>query len=187
MKATSYAGINYAGSTGANQDKATGIRYGVIAQNSLSPEAVDEVFMNQRDLSFEAGIKEAKDALKSAVEDYVRDSRLADIVESLWAEVEQEFSDSYQSDGDHDWLWEGDGYVLSNCLQSDIFVSKSPFFTYAQFCSPCVPGACNLDSPLADAVEGNKCFCIGHDWFDDSKAPYPVFSVETGLPVEPSK
>ena len=27
---------------------------------------------------------------------------------------------------------------------TDIFVTKSPYFTYAQFCSPCAPGACHL-------------------------------------------
>jgi hypothetical protein len=72
-----------------------------------------------------------------------------------------------------------------SCEQSqddpDVFVIKSPFFTYASFCSPCAPGACYLLSPNAD---GAKAYCLGHDWFENGKAPYPVYSVETGLPVE---
>jgi len=30
----------------------------------------------------------------------------------------------------------------------------------------------------------NACYCFGHDWFEDGKAPYPVYSVETGELVE---
>lgn len=63
---------------------------------------------------------------------------------------------------------------------SDIFVSKSKFFTYAQFCSPCAPGACYLLNPLETPNDDNRAYCFGHDWFEDGVAPYPVYSVETG-------
>jgi len=69
-----------------------------------------------------------------------------------------------------------------NC---DIFIEKSPYFTYAQFCSPCAPGACYLPNHLEGPSDNNKCYCFGHDWFDDGKAPYPVYSVETGKLVSP--
>lgn len=52
--------------------------------------------------------------------------------------------------------------------------------TFAQFCSPCVPGA--GDSPLADGV---KTYCLGHGWFEDGKAPYAVYSVATGELISP--
>jgi hypothetical protein len=26
----------------------------------------------------------------------------------------------------------------------------------------------------------NKCYCLGPDWFDDSKAPYDVYEIATG-------
>jgi hypothetical protein len=69
----------------------------------------------------------------------------------------------------------------------DIFVLKSPYFTYAQFCSPCAPGACYLLSPLSTPNDGNRCYCFGHDWFEEGKAPYPVYSVATGELVNPEK
>lgn len=105
--------------------------------------------------------------------------------------------------------YEKDGY---QCQQSgddtDIFVIKSPFFTYCQFCSPCAPGAGYLMnwfklSPMADGTETKisdrpetfkalaenagfpKTYCFGHDFFDDNRAPYPVFSVATGEIVNP--
>jgi len=67
----------------------------------------------------------------------------------------------------------------------DIFVEKSPYFTYAQFCSPCAPGAVYLVNPLETPNENNRGYCFGHDWYENGKAPYPVFSVETGEIVKP--
>jgi len=122
--------------------------------------------------------------------------------EDVWDVISDRFGDTYECN-DRDWRWEEDGYVLENCLQSDMFVSKSPYFTYAQFCSPCVPGGCNLDSPFeglavpqgdhksfaedfaleAFAAGFAKCFCLGHGFFDKDQAPYAVFSVATGKRV----
>jgi hypothetical protein len=67
----------------------------------------------------------------------------------------------------------------------DIFVEVSPYFTRAEFCSPCAPGACYLTHATE---EGARAYCFPHDWFEDGRAPYPVFSVATGervLPVTP--
>ena len=57
----------------------------------------------------------------------------------------------------------------------DIFITKSPYYTKAQFCSPCAPGACYLMNPCEG---GEKAYCFGHDWFEDGKAPYPVYLVK---------
>ncbi len=65
---------------------------------------------------------------------------------------------------------------------SDIFILKSPYYTRAQFCSPCAPGACYLTNPCED---GERAYCFGHDWFDDGKAPYPVFLVADDSEVLP--
>ncbi len=66
----------------------------------------------------------------------------------------------------------------------DIFILKAPYYTHAQFCSPCAPGACSLSCPVDET--GPKAYCFGHNWFDDGKAPYPVYSVATGELVNPS-
>jgi hypothetical protein len=114
----------------------------------------------------------------------------------IWDLISDHFNDHYECDG-RSWLWEKDGYQLSNCLITDVFVGKSPYFTYAPECSPCVPNAGNLDS--AEGFEGAepslkaahivqertakrkgwlKTYCLGHDMFEGGKAPYPVWSVE---------
>lgn len=102
--------------------------------------------------------------------------------------------------------WAGD--------DGDIMITSSPYFTYAHFCSPCAPGAGYLMQPfkipkgykdtahtlteispdtesdlyktLAEATGFPKCFCFGHDWFEDGKAPYRVFNVQTGEEVKPN-
>lgn len=77
----------------------------------------------------------------------------------------------------------GEGY---ECFQSgddsDIFLTRSPFYTRARFCSPCAPGAVYLRDADAD---GERGYCFGHDWFDGGRAPYPVFRVDTGEEVPP--
>jgi hypothetical protein len=91
---------------------------------------------------------------------------------------------------------------------TDIFVTKSPYYTYAKFCSPCAPGAgdlsscfripenyrhtyqalqdLGLDDVISQAVEDLasrdgyvQAYCFGHDWFENETAPYMVFDVET--------
>lgn len=130
--------------------------------------------------------------------DTIRVDERAEVTAHIWAELEDRFNDAYaMADcGDRDWLYEQDGYKLTNCLTNVVMVLSSPYFTYAQLCSPCVPGACNLDKPMITPPDGiyggdgferdwqrlknNRCYCLGHDWFEDGRAPYPVYSVETG-------
>lgn len=64
----------------------------------------------------------------------------------------------------------------------DIFITKSPYYTRAAFCSPCAPGACYLPNPCED---GEKAYCFGQDWFDNDiqsvygPCPYPIWEVAT--------
>lgn len=79
------------------------------------------------------------------------------------------------------WTLNKEGYQAEHGEDCDIFITKSPYFTYAQFCSPCAPGACYLLNPCDS---GPRAYCFGHDWFQTGIAPYPVYSVETGELVE---
>lgn len=87
------------------------------------------------------------------------------------------------------YTFEGDGYVMVDCLNSDVLVIKSPFYTFGPYCSPCVPGAVSLDSagdffeddkPALDAACLPRAYCPGHDWFDTGVASYPVFGMISG-------
>lgn len=197
MKSTNYPGLDY--SLGlSNTDRDTGIRYGVISQNSVSPDAIDDMFTQGEDVAYDESLAEY---LKTSRAEWVSDGNDEDDFDE--DEAAQGFADNYSSDGGlNDIKFERDGYLLTGCLQSDVFVLRSPFFTFAQFCSPCVPGAGNLDSPfqsanVQDGLDGTdyaseaseagfpRVYCLGHDWFENSVAPYAVYSVETGNLVLP--
>jgi len=77
-------------------------------------------------------------------------------------------------------LYKKEGYLAEQTYDDpDIFIIKSPYFTYAQYCSPCAPGAGYILN-YTDENIGAKTYCFGHDWFENEKAPYPVYSVKTG-------
>ena len=161
---TTNKGIDYG--LGRTNISTNGIRYGVIQANHVGQPWYDESEANyyyvcpecEHDFGFE--YPDMDNCPNCGIE---FDDFTWDMMEPSWFSYEQ------------------DGYV---CEQGgddpDIFVMKSPFFTYAQFCSPCAPGACSLENPLDDPDENNKCYCLGHDWFDEGKAPYPVYDVKTG-------
>lgn len=73
--------------------------------------------------------------------------------------------------------YDEEGYKIFEDSQGDLFIEKSPYYTYAQFCSPCAPGAAYLLNHMEPGT-GPKAYALGHDWFEDKKAPYRVFKVE---------
>lgn len=76
--------------------------------------------------------------------------------------------------------YDENGFHAEQIDETDIFITKSKYYTLCGYCSPCAPGAGYLTS------EGDiKAYCFGHDWFEDGRAPYKVYSVETGEEVLP--
>ena len=178
-----YVGIDY-GLGRANVDKETGIRYGVISQNSVLQAWADSSEPQYGEPTCgKCGnecveITDASVPDLDTVEDWEQDGHDYACVackRTFW-------SDEAFGDEPLGYSYTGEGYELTDCLDTDIFVLKSPYYTFAQFCSPCVPGAGNLDNAMSDGI---KTYCLGHDWFEDQKAPYPVYSVETGELVKP--
>ena len=100
------------------------------------------------------------------------------------------FSNSSEAFGDEPqgWNYEGEGYQLTDCLDSDVMVIGSPYYTYGPFCSPCVPGGVSLpvDGPLGADWDA-RAYCLGHDWFESGVAPYPVYSVATNELIKAEK
>ncbi len=172
FKTTSYAGIDYSCGHPVNINVETGIRYGVICSHRAMPEAVEEFEPEYPDPECECG---------RAILDNDEPCECGASTEDL--------------DMIHDMLepigftFTAEGYEATLDDYNDIMVLKSPYFTFAQFCSPCAPGACHLENPLevadGEATMANRAYCLGHDWFDNGQAPYAVFSVETGKRVPP--
>lgn len=183
MATTTYAGIDY-GMGMTNVDRATGIRYGVINQHSIMSEALNDMESVFPD-----------PACPKCGQEVIHESEFTRGM-SRWKHYREEFgsllssrcreyackacrlvfdADDVCADEPIGMQYEGEGYKLTSCLDSDIMVLESPYYTRAQFCSPCVPGGGSLDSPCED---GPKTYCLGHEWFDDeSPCPYPVYRV----------
>lgn len=174
---TDYRGIDY-GLGKANVDTATGIRYGVISQRSITHEALDDIFFgpHSKDLAYENWLEEIKSGVRSALSDFMSARHVNNLAEHVleWDGL----GDAYNGDEGHPRYDDGD-YVIETCLDSDLVVLKSPFYTYAQFCSPCVPGAGNLDNPIEEPHASDiRVFCLGAGWFEGDKAPYRYWLVE---------
>lgn len=187
-------GIDY-GMGQLNVDKSTGIRFGVLPQNEVLQAWADS---SEPDYG--------KPHCPKCVTMLTEGLEEGNTCEHCGCEI-VDLSDCYpESPIAHN--YDKDGYAATCGEDGDIFVLKSPYYTHAQFCSPCAPGACYLLNPLdfdsmphdADcakrqhgaaecdcskgrAMADNRAYCLGHDWFDGEKAPYPVYSVETGKQI----
>ncbi len=187
-----YVGIDY-GSGRTNIDNANGIRFGVISQHSVMQAWCESSEGQYGDPT----------CPKCGAEGIVPLTELSDDVDAdefeqygggcadyacQHCEITLDNMDAF-SDEPQGFTYSGDGYELIDCLDSDIMILKSPFYTFAPFCSPCVPGAGNLDSADGRDSASEDClpqtYCLGHDWFEEGKAPYKVFRVGTGEVVLP--
>ena len=202
-----YAGIDY-GLGRTNVDVATGIRYGVISSHTIGQFWYEEAEADYGDPTCPECGNTARSAdtepsteeyeqYKRGCTDYACDT-CKHTFDSQWAFPDEAIGYSYTQDG----------YNLTSCLDSDVMVLKSEYFTYAQYCSPCVPGAGNLDTELipeagqdpdrpivdvkayhsaAEEAGYPRAYCLDHSWFEEGKAPYRVFRVSDGTEVLPEE
>lgn len=171
-------GIDYGGGL-SNRDPANGIRYGVINMNSLAhwawesveddygpatcPKCGNEAVEYDGDKHGEYGGHGSDYACENCEYGFMSDE----------AYGEQPVGRSIQ---------DGPLMVEVGVNDGDCFVVRSEFKTRAGFCSPCAPGACHLKDACED---GEWCYCFGHDWFEDGRAPYRVFRVSDGFEIKP--
>ena len=176
-----YRGIDY-GLGKTNIDFDTGIRYGVIPVRELDSWIYEELEPQYGDPCCPkcgaegiAPVTELSDDIEFETE---KDYACQECEECFWSD--ECFPESPFSHTLDDGKYQAE--MGEECV--DLFIFKSPYFTRAQFCSPCAPGACYLTSPTP---EGDMAYCFGHEWFEGGKAPYPVYSIETGELVEPKE
>jgi len=176
------AGIDYSGpGSMVNRNVVTGIRYGVIHQNEVLQAWADS---SEPDYGRP---EEAVECPECGALIPVDGVDWGDDVECQELRGEfQELCDGIVTvdlpdDAEPFGYYLDDGEYTANAGDDgDIFIISSPYYTLCRFCSPCAPGAGYLMSP---DPEGIRAYCFGHDWFDDSAAAYPVYSVETGKEV----
>lgn len=172
-------GIDY-GLGQSNIDHETGIRYGVIHMNDVG-EAWYE--LSEADYG-EATCGECGNEASSS------NDAESDMSEREWFDGKDFYcptcercfwSDDAYGDEPNGFTFEDSEYKACAGTDGDIFVLKSPYYTRAQFCSPCAPGAVYLTNPIEGGAKG---YCLGHEWFEGGKAPYPVYRVSNNSLVE---
>lgn len=189
-------GIDY-GMGKTNIDKETGIRFGVISIGSVLQAWADSSEADYGEPTCPKcgnAVEQIVDITDEEMEKFEQYSGGCTDYVCADCEITLDSSDAY-GDEPQCFKFEDDGYeAVQDGDSTEIMIVKSPFFTHAPFCSPCFPGAGNLDSAdsfEAPLVHGKPysdlpmTYCFGHDWFDGGVAPYPVYSVASGLPVFP--
>lgn len=148
-----------------NIDTETGIRYGVIHFTQILQSWMDE------SEPYYPPVCPACGSQKKSHQDVC---------------CECDCDDTSVDDTPSEFILSNEKYQASQSAEdTDVFVIKSWYYTYATFCSPCAPGACSLMEPLEDKIDNNKAYCFGHDFFESGQAPYPVYEVTTGKQVHP--
>jgi hypothetical protein len=167
---TSHAGTDY-GSGLTNIDTKTGIRFGVIPQNDVL-----QAWADSSEPVYTYCCPHCGTELKKGSE--------AKRCPSCYKKIDADRDFAFQ---EPDGFILDDGEYMCTCDEyGDIFILKSPYVTYAAFCSPCAPGACHLRSELDDKNANNRTYCLGHDFFEEGTAPYTVYDAETGEIVKPT-
>ena len=174
-------GIDY-GLGKTNVDVKNGIRFGVIHQNEVSQAWFEE---SEADYGKPSDYFECPDCGHGLNIDDTYDWGDDYVCTECGQEIELELPDCCEPNG---FYLDGETKATSDS-QGDIFILSSPYYTTADYCPPCAPGAGYLTSrvPMIDGENQNDCiaYCFGHDWFESGKAPYTVYSVETGEIVNP--
>ena len=179
-----------------NMNLDTGIHFGCISQNTLDPDALMGLVDDSADVLYDEASEDFKEDLKTAMEEgtvlellklnYMDES----LVDEEYDTIVDEWCMGYQNDY-HQWYYQDEEYEMDfsedmNC----IIILRSPYYTYCRGCSPCVPNAGDLDSPVTpDDYENNndvgffypkfhKAYCLPDNFFEDDKAPYKYFDVE---------
>lgn len=181
-------GIDYSNGR-SNIDHETGIHYGVIPAH-----AVGERWYEQSDAQYSIACPNCGYEFKDQTNNPTRCPS---------CRYRPRDNSEFVSDEPYSFYYDAEGYQAEQSAGSyassdDIFILKSPYYTYCAFCSPCAPGAgylldfflVPLGTPMheyatrAEAAGYPKVFCFGHDWFENDVAPYPVYSVKTHELIE---
>lgn len=147
----------------ANYNTTTGIPFGVISGNSLQPEVLDELMFGPqaRNLTYEG-----------CREDFLREQRAIfemDEEDSLYVfdgefdenSAVEAFNEQYQGDEEHfEGELDGVSYAVSWLGGAIIvFIYESPYVVKCAQCSPCVPGAGDLNN------DGDyEAYGVPEDW-----------------------
>lgn len=137
-----------------NRDQETGIRYGYIAADSLDQDVLHELMYGPQatDIHWEDARQELMASyIMGNIDDGADEED--DIEDEIERRLEELSNGWYDDEPIHEGELDGVQYRtswLGGALH--VWVFSSPRTAFFQECSPCVPGAGNLDCPDVDGV-----------------------------------
>lgn len=145
------------------------VRYGVVSGRTLRPEVIERIERDGVSTTRAAATAEEERRFGSAFEGPA-DSLPEELAKHMekWAEdaefEEEEFVAVLPTRA-------GSVSVLLSWLGGAqiVFVTRSPFLTRRGLCSPCVPGAVDLDS--GESADGSIGYDVPPDWREEGEAP----------------
>ena len=139
-----------------NQDPETGVRYGVISQNSLDEYALEDIFQNGEDLDYLEARAEMEKELRAKY--FGKNAHLVERELERWSDYGYGSGDSptyrYETE-------ENGEKIVVQTSESYLWVFKGPVVK-ARLCSPCYPNAGNLDE--IDEENGYETYGLPKDW-----------------------
>jgi hypothetical protein len=214
-------GLDYVGGK-VNIDTETGIRYGVIPSNDITQAWAESSEADYGPPTCPKCGNEAR-PVKTRTEHSDPPGQWVSVV------IDEEFPEGWEEEG-MDYVCEAcklvfddseaygdeplgwyvdDGEYEASCdSYGNVFILKSPYYTYGPFCCPCAPGAIYLrdgeepPEPLPSGErlsswENRRAYCFDPEWFDawedaqvtgvyngnKTSCPYPVYRVSDGVCV----
>jgi hypothetical protein len=143
-----------------NYDKKENIHYGVISIHNLNEFAYDG-FEPENYISCPSCGKEFDEVSENLICNNC----------NYETDYEEFF---YNETGES--IYEDDNYILKLDEYNDIFIIKSPYYTFCKPCSPCAPNAGYILHE--DKENGIKTYCLDKTWFEDEKTPYEYFEIK---------
>lgn len=146
----------------ANVNSETGISYGVISGNAAH-WLYEEITTNGTDTTFEAYKRQLVKEMAALLEEHGQhnaEDTATGIVDSYeWDDYQCDESDYEYTDSS------GNEFLLSYLGGTPlIWCIKTSVIVHARPCSPCVPGAGDLDSPDENGIQ---CYGIPSEYLDD--------------------
>jgi hypothetical protein len=156
-----------------NIDMQTGIHYGVIHQNEVC-----QAWSDSSEPYYFPACPYCGNEIEQSIIDECQNEET-----KTCPHCEKQLEDTDFQEQEASSYYIDDNEYSAECSDGiDIFISKSPYYTMCQYCSPCAPNAGYI---MNECDSGIKSYCFGHDWFEEGKAPYTVYSVKTNEIIKP--
>ena len=150
-----------------NINTETGVRFGIVSMQLLEDWVYEVVINHGEDITYRDARLDKKRELQAEADDKEFD---CDEDRSSWIEEQlDQWGQEFETDEHAVELKRNEGtpeelHVRTTWLggAQQLWVFRSPYLTKRQLCSPCVPGAVDLDSKEAD--DGEEGYDVPPDW-----------------------